>query len=98
MGPQDFSGQIGRHAFANTSEVPTIAGCEFGEPSAERWAGEQGQPLSFRGIKQFAAGTLLTPAKKRPPFSKSNAPPVARASSRAVRAAASSSGESFLFP
>ena len=75
MGPQNFSGQIGRHAFANTSEVPTIAGCEFGETvCGELGGGEQGQPLSFRGIKQFAAGMLLTPGEEEAAFFKIKCP------------------------
>ena len=75
VGPQDFSGQIGRHTFANTSEIPTITRCEFGETvCGELGGGEQGQPLSLRGIKQFATGTLVTPSEEEAAFFKIKCP------------------------
>ena len=41
MGPQDFSGQIGRHAFANTSEVPRLPAASSAEPSGELGGGSK---------------------------------------------------------
>ena len=75
MGPQDLTSQIGRHAFANTSEIPAIPRCEFSESVCrEMGGGKQGQPLSLRGIKQFAARTLLTPGEEESAFFKIKCP------------------------
>ena len=62
-------------AFANTSEIPAIAGCEFSvSVCRELGGGKQGQPLSLRGIKQFATGTLVTPSEEEAAFFKIKCP------------------------